>query len=111
MRFFDRLGTETKRIKARVYLELARQCMSLMDYEKMIEYLNKAIELGSLDAKNVLGTCYYNGYGVVQDYGKAASILKEVAEQGHAGAQSNLALLYLNGLGTETNYKAAYLRF
>lgn len=61
------------------------------DYQKAVEYYQKAAALGNAMALNNLGMCYEHGYGVTQDYEKA----KEYYEKAIAAGESVKAPLNL----------------
>ena len=77
------------------------------DYQKAVEWYQKAAEQGYADAQYMLGFMYHHGQGVPQDYQKAVKWFKKVADQGVAAAQNNLGLMYKNGLGVEKDYQKA----
>lgn len=67
-------------------------------------YLNKAIELGSISAINSLGLLYLNGtYPVKKDLKKAIEYFTLAAEHNYAYAFNNLGKIYEN----KGNYKEA----
>ena len=69
------------------------------DYKKAVEFWEKAVELGNIEAHNGLAICYMFAYGVDRDYAKAFKLNEVAAEAGVANAQCNLGLLYSKGLG------------
>ena len=77
------------------------------DYEKAVEYYEKAAELENAAAQNNLGLCYENGHGVLQDYKEAVKWYRKAAEQGNTVAQYNLGHCYANGIGVPRDYKEA----
>ena len=76
------------------------------DYGEAVRWLEAAGR--NLDAVNLLGTCYENGYGVIQDPEKAAELYQQAAKQEHVTAQYNLGNCYLNGSGVEKNVDTAF---
>ena len=77
------------------------------DYEKAVEYYEKAAELENAAAQNNLGLCYENGHGVLQDYKEAVKWYRKAAEQGNTVAQYNLGHCYANGIGVPRDHKEA----
>ena len=74
------------------------------EYRIMLE---KAAELGDVDAQCNLGNMYVNGEGVSQNYTQAVKWYFMAAEQGNANAQYNLGYMYENGLGVSQDYSEA----
>lgn len=72
---------------------------SPVNYNKAVEHLRKAVELGHVAAQNSLGFCYENGHGVDKDVDEAIRLYRLAAEQGVAKAQLNLGLSYEKGDG------------
>ncbi len=79
--------------------------------EKLVEYMNKAINAGNTDAMNQLGAMYAEGRGVIEDPEKAFLFYKMASDCGHNLATSNLGFCYLYGNGTEQDYEEAYKAF
>lgn len=77
------------------------------DYEKAVEHLQKAANLGDAAAQYCLGLCYNNGQGVAQDYTKAVEYYQKAADQGYAAAQYSLGLCYECGCGVEKDLMKA----
>jgi len=63
------------------------------EYDKSLEYLTKAAELGDAAAHSVLGILYFNGDGVGKDMIKAIHHLEQAAIGGHPQARGYLAIL------------------
>ena len=63
------------------------------DMGKGIVFLHKAVELGSIDAKYVLGSMYFNGYGVRVDTKKANHYHEIAAIEGHLQARNDLGVM------------------
>ena len=62
----------------------------------MWEYLNKAIELGSVAAINTMGNCYMNGInkkGII-DEDKAMEYYLKASEYGYVYSYNNIGLIY-----------------
>lgn len=68
--------------------------------------LQKAQE-GNAEAQNLLGICYYEGYGTEKDLKKAVEWYRKAAEQGNAESQYHLGYCYANGEGVEENQAKA----
>ena len=77
------------------------------NYQKAVEYYQKAAEQDYPQAQNNLGLLYEHGKGVEQSYKKAIELYQKAADQGFAQAHSNLGLLYEHGNGVEQNYQKA----
>lgn len=78
---------------------------SASDYQKAIEYFEKAKDLGNVAAINSLGLCYQNGLGVNKDTDKALSLFKEAASKNYVYAFNNLGKYYENINDFDTAYK------
>ncbi len=77
------------------------------NYQKAIEYYEKAAEQGIPEAISILGYMYDVGLGVKQDFEKAKKLYEKAAEQGISGAISNLGYMYENGLGVKQDFEKA----
>jgi len=77
------------------------------DYDKAIEYWQKAADQQYLDAQCYLGECYHDGKGVKKNYTKALEYLRKAVDQGHINAHSILGSYYLKGDGVKRNYTKA----
>ena len=64
------------------------------DYYNAIQWLIKAAELNNLKAYELLGDCFYGGYGVEKDINMAISYYYTAASQGSSTAQCSLGILY-----------------
>ncbi len=87
-----------------IYVE--KQCKSV-DYEKALQLIHKAIELGSIYGINNLGYMYRFGYGVTQDFNEALKWFRKAAEQGDRVGQADLADMYYSGVGVAQDYEEA----
>jgi len=77
------------------------------DHSKGFPLLNRAAELGSINAHNQIAHSYYYGEGVEKDEEKAVHHYKLAAIGGHEGARHSLGMCEgLNG-----NYQLAYKHF
>lgn len=77
------------------------------DYIKAVELLEKAFELGNIDAANNLGMMYYRGYGVEKNNPLALKMFRKAAACGSDVAYEKLAMLYLKGHGVIQNKEIA----
>lgn len=69
------------------------------DYDAAFEWFGRAAAQGDIEAANMLGRCFENGWGVGVDFSRAAGWFRVAAERGDSWAQYNLGHLYLNGQG------------
>lgn len=72
-----------------------------------IEQATRFSDMGSLSAKQMLATIYYNGLGVPVDRVKALGLYEEVAKFGLPSANMALAYAYLNGTGVTQSRERA----
>jgi uncharacterized protein len=72
-----------------------------------IRLLEKAKQLGSVDAEVQLGVLYHEGLIVKQQHKKAFKYFQAAANKGHPLGQYYLAVCYLHGKGVEYNDKQA----
>jgi TPR repeat protein len=73
------------------------------DYSKVIEYLNKAMEMGDYFASNELGTIHAQGLALgFPDYGEALACFQHSADYGNPDAAINLANLYFSATGNKS---------
>lgn len=79
------------------------------DMNTMMKFLNRALELGSIPAINMMGNLYYNGINEenVVDKDKARKYYEEAASLGYAYAYNNLGRMSLD----EGNENAAMKYF
>ncbi len=61
-----------------------------------------------VEAANMVGRCYENGWGVPVDMAQAAVWYRRAAERGDAWAQYNLGHLLLDGNGVARDHDAAF---
>ena len=69
------------------------------DYIKAMEYYQKAVDKGNIEALNKIGTISQKGYGVKKDYGKAIEYYQKAADQGNSNRLNLIGYLYEKGLG------------
>ena len=70
---------------------------------KATSYMNKAAELGSIEAIANLGELHLSGDGVEKDVEKATEYFRMAAKGGHIGSAFNLGMLMYNDI--ESNYE------
>ena len=74
---------------------------------RAIEQATRFADMGSLSAKQMLATIYYNGLGVPVDRPKALGLYEEVAKFNIPSANTALAYAYLNGTGVTQSRERA----
>ena len=72
-----------------------------------INYLNRAYELGDIEAMRQLGICYENGEGVDKNLSMAAKLYQLATDRNNAKAMVNLASCYENGHGVPQDLNIA----
>ena len=77
------------------------------DYEKAMEWYQKAAAQGNANAQNNIGYMYLHGFGVKQDYAQAMEWYQKAAAQGLDSAQTNIGYMYRHGLGVKQDYAKA----
>ena len=77
------------------------------DYDKAVEWLEKAAAQDHVKAQEYLGKLYYTGLGVEKDLAEAAKWLAMSAESGNPEAQEVLGNMYRDGEGMEQDHAAA----
>ena len=88
---------------------IARKAELAGEYDKAIEYYEKASKNGHPVAQNNLGYMYEYGLGFDKDLKKAFNLYSSSAKKGCVWAQDNLADCYYSGKGTaENNEQAAF---
>ena len=104
-------GAKTKKEideDAKVAFIVGTKFDDLKDYEKAVEYYEKAIKLGNVDACYNMATIYLNGLGVEKDYYKVFEFSKVAAEAGIVDSQVTLGWCYYNGYGTYKDESEAF---
>lgn len=66
------------------YQEHPKSSEAISWFKKMLDL---AEQKGTAQEQNLVGNCYYNGYGVQRDYEEAVMWYLEAASQGYAAAQ------------------------
>lgn len=77
------------------------------DYQKAIEWYQKAAEQGNMNAQINLGRMFYNVSWLHKNYDEAVKWFSKAAEQDNAEAQYYLANMYQHGQGVCRNLKEA----
>lgn len=75
-------------------------------YEKILDG-NESLSSEQAIAANNLGSCYLQGFGVVQDYAVAKKYYEKAKVLGAISALSNIGLLYEYGAGVTQDYVKA----
>lgn len=78
------------------------------DYEKAIEWANKAAEKGNAQGMLLLGWMYDKRQGIKQDDTKALQYYLQAAEKNNISAQFNAGVFYYTGSGCEQDYQKAF---
>ena len=91
--------------KACEYYDKAEECYNNKEYKKMIGFLEKASEKGSVSAKARLARVYDQGDGVKRDPSLAYRWLYRAALGGDVESICRLGDYYMNGIGTSKNEK------
>lgn len=73
------------------------------NYEVALTACQKAADNGKLEAVNLLGAMYENGWGTQKDPVKAADYYKSAANAGLPDAMVNLGTMYEKGIGVEAD--------
>ena len=119
-------------------ISAVQSAIQKQDYDTALKDLKELTKDGNLDATNLMGQLYENGWGVEKDIEKAKSLYDRGARQGHiasvnslrnlknqeykieldtllpkveagdAQAQNRAAQMYEFGYGTERNYAKAF---
>ena len=71
------------------------------DYEKAMEYFQKAADAGNAEGWRGLGNLYAQGLGVKEDSSRALEYYRLAAAQGDAKSYYNLAIMYESGEAME----------
>lgn len=65
--------------------------------EKAVYWYQESATAGYASAQNMLGNCFYNGWGIKKDWGMAVKFFRMAAEQGDTDGQINLSVCYQYG--------------
>lgn len=102
--------SQYEKLDAKTIYETGDKYYKEKNYNKAVEYYQKAAEQNHTSAQNKLGYMYYYGYGVEKNYTKAVEWYRKAAEQGNKTAQNNLDQLKKNHpelFNTKTNLTAS----
>lgn len=75
--------------------------------DKAIEWYLRGVDKEVLSCIEVLGDCYYFGFGVEIDYDLAYDFYKTAAERGSVNAAFMIGSMYLSGESVKKNYQEA----
>jgi len=78
-----------------------------LNYSLALDHLQKAVQVGHLDAHIFLAEMYLSGKGVPRDPWQASKLLLRAAEKGNARAQCYVGLMYRDGIGLAQHPKLA----
>lgn len=78
------------------------------DQSLALIWFKLAAEQGHLQAINMVGRCYENGWGTAINYQQASYYYQQAAAKGFNWGQYNLANLLIKGLGITKNLQQAY---
>jgi TPR repeat protein len=92
---------------ARLNFQLGRTYDANKEFEKALEFFQKAAAANFALAEVNLGSLYFNGQGAIKDLSEAAKWDRLAADQGLAPAQANLGAMYLRGQGVAQDYAEA----
>lgn len=92
---------------AKVFYQNGEKANSSRDYSAALEYYKKAANLDHVEAMNMIGFYYQNGYGINADYTKAFEWYKKAAALGSSNAMNNIGNLYIDGMGVTKDYAKA----
>lgn len=102
---YYQLSAENGNINAKYFIAMAIMAGDLAGEPNYVFYLlTDAANNGMAEAQNMLGVCYYNGYGVEKNLDLALEWYTKGAENGNANAQYMLGLAYINS----SKYNEAY---
>jgi TPR repeat protein len=77
------------------HLYMINRGIANFDVGKSVKLILQAAETGNCEAKYLIGTFYYRGYGLMLDEKTALDWFKKSAMCGHSGAQLVVAQIYL----------------
>lgn len=86
---------------------LGRRNFEVGEYDRAIEWYEKAAEHENAAAMNALGQCYFNGYGVDKNTSKAIDWYQRGADLGDDEAQYQMGYFYQQGIGVHKNIAKA----
>ncbi len=77
------------------------------DYDKAVEWYEKAVAQGDAEAMANLALCYLHGTGVEKNLARGVELLHDAALRDVASAKRTLGLLFLEGTGVEKDLSQA----
>ena len=93
---------------AEAQVRLGRMLLEAKDDRAAFACFLSAAKGGDIDATNMVGRCYENGWGTARDFARAAQHYRVAAEAGLAWAQYNLGHLLLGGNGVARDRADAF---
>lgn len=91
----------------RFWAQLARAYRSAGDYDKAIEWQQKAVDADYASAMVYLGQMHLDAQAVPRDYARAKELFEIAAERGETAAYTALAWIYRAGVGVPQDYVQA----
>ena len=91
---------------ARMYYLKARFYIQMDKRKESVTCLKEAVQKNDPSAIQLLGDCYYYGYGIEQDYEKAFNLYSQVEYRKESALR--LAKCYYRGYGTSINTTKAF---
>ena len=82
-----------------------------VNYEKAMEWYQKASKQGVAEANYNIGDLYFRGLGVPRNLDLAYKYYHKAALQGFAAAQNNIGVFNMNGIVVQKNDVEAYMWF
>ena len=101
-------GAKTKEVVALEAVREATIYYGKQEYYMAFKYLQKATDLGNIDALWKLGICYLFGEGTFKDEKRGVELIKKAAEKGHCDAQADIGICYYDGIGVIQNYSESF---
>ncbi|WP_299473252.1 caspase family protein [uncultured Roseibium sp.] len=91
----------------RFWAQLARAYRSAGEYDKAIEWQQKAVDAGYASAMVYLGQMHLDAQAVPRDFARAKELFEEAADRGETAAYTALAWIYRAGVGVPQDYAQA----
>lgn len=92
---------DAKRMLARSYYWLGRECTDKEDLEEAVAFYKKSAEMSDPYGLCELGRCYRKGAGIERDLRKAFSLSESAASLGDFGGTFDMAMSYSRGEGVK----------
>ncbi|WP_104692694.1 tetratricopeptide repeat protein [Helicobacter felis] len=105
--YYDLFEKATRMGSGDAYRYLGIFALNNDNYEKAMEYYQTAVQKGSADALDNIGSLYMYGQGVSKNYAKALEYFKKAAEKGSAVGAYDAGVLYSKGQGVPKDSKKA----